>query len=756
MERLSAQLDRLLAAVASGDPAAIYGNWLVIFIVCAVIVLWAFIAAIRLRLGVRRFVAEFNEARRQLDGTPADSTQFAGAYEATSAAFRTARILGPVWRDWDPTLITPVEAGRPVRATIRPGSYFTLDLLRECGINPRIHAAMPNLLVGVGLLLTFLGLMLALASAGGIADPNASSAGRQVGLKGLLDAASAKFATSLVGLLCSLLYTWWRAGMLRQGEIALNGFLTALEERVPLATAATLQAEANDILRESHAQLEVFNNNLAVNIGKAVDSTFNERLGEHIGPLREAIENLSGNLGTQNKDAIADMVRQFQEGLQGGATDQMNKLADVMQGMQTAMETVQTGLAASAQRMSDAADQMAAQMGRNAEEAMARISAQMEGLVRQLRELSDRSREEGSQALGAAAQRIAEAGEGFRAATDRMTTQIQTAMTEMTGRMGEDARTASRQLAAQLEEAVAALRALSNQSRQVGDDAARVLADRIAAAATAFETSAERIAEVMAGGAGEASQRLVTAVDELRSAFAAISSKAGREIADSAETAAARQRDGAEALSAAAEQAAQLIRAGGQDAAESLRQGGGEASTGLRGAAAELGAPARELAGRLVALQDGATGLAAATEQLRRDAATAGQPLVQAAERWGAIGASAMSTAEALNEAARRLAPLNDGLVGVAGRLEDAARQAAALASQLDAAVAGFKGVDDSLARTLNALQAALRSFASEIQDYALKTSNEMSQGVTALAGAIEELKDALPEPPAAPRDGRR
>lgn len=756
MTWLSAQAGRLAAAATSGDAAAIYGNWLVIIVVCALIVMWAVIAGIRLRRGTNRFVIELDGARRQLEGTPADSAQFAGAYEAISAAFRVAGIVGPIWRDWDATLITPAEAGRPVRATIRPGSYFTLDLLRECGINPRIHAAMPNLLVGVGLLLTFFGLMLALASAGGIADPAANPAARQIGLKGLLDAASAKFATSLVGLLCSLVYTWWRASMLRQAESALNGFLTALEERVPLATAATLQAEANDILRESHTQLEVFNNNLAVNIGRAVDSTFNERLGEHIGPLREAIEKLSGNLGNQNKDAIADMVRQFQEGLQGGATAQMDKLADVMRDMQTAMETVQTGLAASAQRMSDAADQMAVQMGRNAEEAMSRIGAQMEGLVRQLRELADRSREEGSQALGAAAQRIAEAGEGFCTAIDRMTTQIQSAMAEMTGRMGEDARTASRQLTAQLEQAVEALRALSDQSRQVGDDAMGVLADRIAAAATAFEASAGRIADVMKGGAGEASQRLVAAVDELRSAFAAISTAAGRAIAGSAEDAANRQRSGAEALSAAAEQAAQMIRSGGQDAADALRQGGGEASTGLRGAAAELGTPARDLAGRMVALQDGAAALALATEQLRRDAGAAGQPLVLAAERWGAIGASAMTAAEALNEAARRLAPLNDGLAGAVGRLDDAGRQAAALAGQLDAAVGRFGGLDDSLARTLTALQEALRGFASQIQDYARQTSDEMAKGVTHLASAIEELKDALPEPPPRSPHGRR
>lgn len=744
MSWFSAQADHLASA---SNFAEVFGNPLVILTICTLILAWAGVAAVRLRRGVELFKEALAQAYGRLEGTPAESVQFATIYEEVSGTLRSAAVLGPAWRDWAATLITPTEAGRPVRATIRPGEYFTLDLLRECRVNPRLHAAMPNLLVGVGLLLTFFGLIVALSAAGSIADPHATAAGRQNELKGLLDAASAKFGTSLTGLACSLAYTWWRAQLLQQAERALHRFLAALEERVPLATAATLQSDANDVLRASHAQLEEFNNSLAVNIGKAVDNTFNDRLGEHIGPLREAIEGLSNSFGDQNQNAIADMVRQFQEGLQRGTTAQMDKLADVLERTQVGMENVQTGLGAAAQRMSDAADQMATQMGRNAEEAMGRITVQMEGLVRQLRDLAERSREEGSQALAIAAQRIGEAGEGFRGAAERMTTQIQNAMAEMTSRMGDEARSASRQMATQLEEAVVALRSLSEQSQKVGDDATRLLTERITSASAAFEATAAKVAESMRGGAGEAAERLISAVEDLRSSFAAIAGQAGREIAGTAEAASRQQREGAEALSMAAEQAAQLLRSGGKDAADSLREGGGEASGGLRSAANDLSAPARDLAGRIVSLQEGASSLAAATERLSRDAATAGQPLLQAAERWSAIGSSAMNAANALNEATRQLAPLHDGLEGASDRLEEAGRKAAALAGQLDVALARFGGLDETMARTLNGLQTALRGFAREIEEYAIKTSGEMSKGATALASAIEELKDVLPEP---------
>src|SRR5690349_5315870 len=125
--------------------------------VASALVLWAGLSAVPLLRGTRRLRGAFRSARAKLEDTP-DAAAFAARYEAISAALSITPILGPRWQEWRESLVVPREAGRPVRSTARPASWFDLDLLRAdgVGIDPRYHAALPNLLVGAGLLFTFL------------------------------------------------------------------------------------------------------------------------------------------------------------------------------------------------------------------------------------------------------------------------------------------------------------------------------------------------------------------------------------------------------------------------------------------------------------------------------------------------------------------------------------------------------------------------------------------------------------------------
>lgn len=730
------------AAFQAGHWAELFGNWLVIGGLSILILLWTAIAAYRMHAGVGRFCRAVDAARLTVARTPRTAREFAASYEAVSASLQDARIVGPAWRDWSATVITADTPGVPVRSTNRPGAYFSLDLLRYCRINPRLHAVMPNLLVGVGLLLTFAGLAIALSAAGSIADQSVSSTARQSGLKNLLDVASAKFVTSLVGLLCSLVYTILRGRELDQAERALDDFLAALEERIPLATSATLQAETNALLEKSLTVQAQFATELAVNIGGQLDIALDQRLGEHIGPLREAIEKLSEGIGTKSEDTLRSLLEQFRTMLQGGAESHMKELASALAGTSTAMEQIRSGLTEAATKMASAADQIAEQMGRNAEQAMSRITQQMEGLVGELRTLAEQSRAAGNDAMALAAGRIAEAGESFGNAARAIATSLEQTVNGITERLGGEAEASTRRMTDELTKAIAAMRELAEQNRSVGDDATKAMADRIGQAAAGFERSAAQVAEALTTGAGDAAGRLTAAVEELRDHFVRLTGDLAGNLQVAGSEFAHQGRTGASALAEAAQAAASALRAGGEAGGDSLRTGGGDASRGLQAAAGELATPLRELGQRIAALQTEALELGRSLAAMRQAAIEATTPLRGATADLVRLGQSGEKTAADLAVASQRIAPLADAVGGAVQQLAEAERRLGALSANLDSALGGFKGLDASLGKVFADLREGLGGFATQVTRFVSETNKEMAQAVNALNGAVTELAE--------------
>lgn len=766
---------QLSDAYIAGDLPAFIGNWIVISVVCLMIVVWGLVAGWRFWQGTRRFVAAFDNARAALTATPSRSVDFAAHYEQANNTLRDAQAIGPAWRDWAATLLTPSVENRPVQSTIRPGEYFGLDLLRECGINPRLHAAMPNLLVGVGLILTFFGLIVALMAAGEIASPSASATQRAVELQKLLNGASAKFATSLAGLFCSLLYTAWRGSRMQLAERAVHAFLAALEERVPLATSATLQSEANAILRESQSQLEIFNATLATSIGKAVDNALDTRLGDHIGPLREAIEGLVTTIGTQNQEALSQMLEDFLKRLDGGAKGELGAVAVSLQGTQAALGQLQVGLSGAANGLVSAAGRIGAQAGTEVAAALAQVSQQVEMLVERLSELDRQARSSSTATFEEAARGIAEAANGFRGAAGEMAGELRQAIASLVTTSGREAATANQKLSEQFAEMLEQLRAVGDAAREQGDLAGREAAQRLDAAATALRGAAEALKDAMGQGGSEAAARLVGAVEEVRGAMGRIIGEAGSTMAGEGERAAQRQQEGVERLTALLADAAARLRDGAGDAARSLEeggrkagtsleQGGASASTGINGASELLrqGADAasrslvaggealmgqsRDVAVRLGELQKAAETLRVAVLAMSQDARAAGEPLRAAAQHWEATGKAAVTATAQLEGAAQQASAAGQGVQAAAARMQEAIVAVQTLARGLEATTEGFGGVGGELDATLKALQAGLQGFAAQISTYAKSTSDHMATGVTELAASIEELKEILPE----------
>ncbi|WP_315734065.1 MULTISPECIES: anti-phage ZorAB system protein ZorA [unclassified Bradyrhizobium] len=477
-----------------------------VFAVGIVLMLWAIVSGVSFARGANRLIGALGRARSIIEKT-GSPTEFARNYEVISPKIAADPVLGSRWREYTESLVLPQESNRPIRATARAGAWFDTSLLRvpAIGVDARYHAALPNLLVGAGLLFTFLGLAAALGKAGGIiggADP----AGRNTALQDLLATASFKFITSLIGLLLSIMYALFRKACLKRIERALDGFLTVLETRVPLLTPAALQQEANELLKRQSIQLETFSTDLAVNLGGVFDNAFNDRLGEHIAPLTSAMQRLADGIGSRNEDALKAMLDTFVQRLQGGTGDRMQDVAQSLAGLSSRLEGLQSGLGDAAVRMAQSADAMANRMGEGAEAALSRITDQIGGLATGLRTIVDQTSAAGTNAGRDMSERIEAAAKMFEQAARDVSESLTVAAAGMEARIGEQATQSSARLSKQLEAVVEELRLLAENSRTTGTEALTALAERVGVAAATFESTASRVASELGDAATNTSK----------------------------------------------------------------------------------------------------------------------------------------------------------------------------------------------------------------------------------------------------------
>ena len=406
-----------------------------------------------------------------------DAQSFAAEFENASQRLAAEGPLSAPWLAYRDTLIIP-DGGAPsrlVRTTLQPDNVFDLRLLRSVGIRPRYHAAMPGMLVGAGLLFTFLGLAVALGVAGGVVvggDPAHS----RYELHKLLDTASFKFITSLAGLFLSIIYTLIRNARMRMVEQALDGFDADLEKRMPFATPAFLQHEANNTLNRQLGVLDTFSNDLAVSIGQALDAAFDQRLGEHIGPLKEAMQSVADRIGTHNEDAMREMLQAFTDRLSGGTRDHLAEVTENLAALGTRLEGLQSGLGDASVRMTQAAEAMAQRMSDGAEAALDRVTGQMSGLLETLRNVAAQTRDAGAEAGQLLAARIEAAAAGF-----------ETAALHMTDRLMESAKGTSEALAN-------AANGTRDALAQGADGAAKELQGAAAAVRNMLETTGQGLA----------------------------------------------------------------------------------------------------------------------------------------------------------------------------------------------------------------------------------------------------------------------
>lgn len=194
-------------------------------------------------------------------------------------------------------------------------------------INLPLFESMPNLLIGFGLMCTFIFLSFAIYSA--TAGLGTGEGDPRQALEHLLSSASGKFVTSIAGLLCSLIWSWAAKSLLLDVDRSIGRLITRLKKLAPdnapeiaLANQLSIFKEILTQEREQVGQFKRFETDFAVAIAKATG----DALEPSFKLLAQELKNLSDRMSSINEDALAQMLEKFGKNLHHATATEMELL----------------------------------------------------------------------------------------------------------------------------------------------------------------------------------------------------------------------------------------------------------------------------------------------------------------------------------------------------------------------------------------------------------------------------------------------
>ena len=447
----------------------------------------------------------------------AERLAFSENFVQVVASFIATKAKAPqllqAWREFHETIVD--ERAIPVQNTSRPFPYFQR-------VEPRQTALIfwSNAFVGIGLVLTFVGLIVALRTAAHGMSGGASQA--QGALTGLLTVSSAKFFTSVGGILASLLLRFWEAGLTRKTRVVTQEICELLERGLVYIPPQRLAAQQLEELKEQTAQLKNFNQDIAFQIADRINAGVTAGVAAAFSPVASSIERMTTDMAKVTEDigqGVGDAITKVSGQQLEGLNEVLTRLGEKLDGISTAV-------AASGD---DAARQIR-DAGADFREAATEIRAAFDSLTSKVGDLGgvilDGATEAAEEQALASARMIGSLEEAQKRSSDMLETAVKAleqAAVDAAERVGSGI---DDQFNKGVEEVGAKFRGVLDASGQEMRDASERLAK-------AIDQASQRVNQASLGfvSSGDAASRTATAMESI----ATESRSTARSIAESAQ-----------------------------------------------------------------------------------------------------------------------------------------------------------------------------------------------------------------------------
>lgn len=632
--------------------------------------------------------------------------------------------------------------------TVSPATFFALERF-EGVVQLRRLAKWSGLFVGLGLLLTFLGLVAALSSATDAI--NAATIGgsqstdtMQSALKNLLRAATFKFYTSIFGLFASLVVSYSEKFFRRKLEDALRIFCATIENIIPILTPEQLLADQLRESQETTTQIKRFNTELSeglVRMSSAVASAMNEAMvpvrdsmeqgfsktstamadavSHAVAPVQQELSQVGQNLGAMEQTigrTLGENLQSMQEKTLEALAAKLNKVVDQQAGAEiTAMVHTLETLSTSLLQMKISLDNGGGAFSATLEAAARELRESVAGLAEATRSISKNVAEDASQAQALLQERLRGIGEEMASALGLMREAMADAAGNVTGQSSQ----AVAALGKVVEEMADAMRRTAAETGAQTSRHAQEMNSSIANMLHEMREESTRVAQTNQQAMERLLQISTTAGESMGAALTSVNA----EVTAQGQAAAAKLTEGATsvlgALNASLEHMATHV---------------GKMSTALNDSGQALATHGRHV-------REAADSTRSATKALDTAAAT----LAAATGPVAATQTALTASVRGMEQTVRSLTDATTNMGQRASIAEAAIRQAGAgLEKAWQQHLGRFEHVDEGLAKVLRDITNTMDSNAKRIDDYVQSIDRNLGNAVNQFSESVNDLNDAF------------
>lgn len=486
----------------------------------------------------------------------AERASFAENYITLSSVMNQeqagSRSLVLAWREFQESMVD--ESATPVRNTNRPATFFG-----RAAPKLTMLTFASNIFVGAGLILTFLGLIVALNTAAkGMAVPDVAVAKQS--LQELLIVAGAKFFTSVAGLGASIWLRFSEHGLSMKVRRETDSICELLERGLLYVSPQRLAVEQLEVLKEQRDQLKFFNTDVALQLSERIGAEFTQA----IAPV------------TASLTALNDNMTSVTQGIGAGAREAIEKVSgEQLRGLSETLGDLRTRLDAIGQAVGSSSDDAARQIrlaGEDFAKAASDIREAFEALTARVDSVGQGMTERGEAAN--AAQK--EALESILGSIEDAQTKSVAMVTDILEALKNGSVGAAAQMREEVEEVIrAGVEAGHESFRTAIEESGQALKETSSSLSKAVGEAAQQVEKAASGLAktGQNAERTAEAIKSVTDNARVVATSLG-DAAEGFAQAASPVADAARSVNQAANQLAQTIttdRAAGSEALGEMR-----------------------------------------------------------------------------------------------------------------------------------------------------------------------------------------